>query len=147
MMDYSKEHDPLDSGEMGRHRLAASSPGLQERVLRAARDAWAEAADTTSPPDVAWAFPCLRLVASLAVAVILVCFANTVNTHSTARWRPFSQAASATGTYPAARNPAGGLSMLAAAAASLPDKNASKNLLRRRRQVQEILSTTGALNG
>ena len=146
MMDYSNEHDPLGPGEMGRHRLAASSPGLQERVLRAAHDAWA-AADTTSPPDVAWAFPCLRLVASLAVAVIFVCFANTVNTHSTARWLPFSQAASATGTYSAARNPAGGLSMLAAAAASLPDKNASKNLLRRRRQVQEILSTTGALNG
>ena len=39
------------------------------------------------------------------------------------------------------------LSRLAAAAASLPDKNASKSLLRHLQHVQEMLSATGVLNG
>lgn len=148
MMTHSSEEDRLDSGEMGRHRLAAPSPGLRKRVLRLARDAWA-AADTVSD-DVPWTLPAFRLAASVVAAALLICFASIMDRHSVAQWQPSGQpsgqAVAAASAYSASRNRPE-LAKFAAAAAALPDKNASKGVLLRLQQAREMLNTTGDANG
>ena len=142
-MNDSRDQDNLDAGEIARHRLAAPSPALKTRVLRAAHDAWAE----THPvlPEVSWRYPAFRLAASLAIAMGLVCFANIADKHSMARWKAFKQAPVTSRPLTVSPNDAWSPGF-AAAASLLPPRNAAENLLRHVRQFQEMLGTASGLN-
>ena len=143
-MDYSTNQDHLDACEMARHQLAATSPDLKKRVLRAAHDAWAET--DSAPAEVSWVVPALRFAASLLIALNVVYFASIAEGQSVARWQAFDQTPAAVSPHSALWNHAGA-SRLAAAAASLPPRNASQDLLRHVRRVKEILGTVHDRNG
>ncbi len=66
-MNTPDEHDEVIS----RHRLAEPSPGLQERVLRAGKNAWER------PDEIPWRIPVLRFAACLALSVVLIAVANS----------------------------------------------------------------------
>jgi hypothetical protein len=142
-MDYSNEQDHHDSMEMNRHRLAPPSPDLQERVLRSAHEAWTST-DVASA-EFSWGFPVLRLAASLALAMILISFANYADKRSLAKWQPVVHADAVTSNTLISWNRPG-LNRLIAAAASMPERNAAQHIRRHTREIRKSLSTTEGRN-
>ena len=72
--------------EMARHRLVPPSDGLKARVLAAAQEAW-DAAEDEPADTVSWTPALLRLAASIAATIILICSVNSFGRQSLARWQ------------------------------------------------------------
>jgi len=69
-MSNSTGQDPRIAEELAKHRLAPPSLDLQERVLRAAR----QAMETREPEsdDVSWRLPVFRFASCFVIAVLLI---------------------------------------------------------------------------
>lgn len=71
---------PDDDGvedRLRRHRLVPPTPELRARILGTAREAWR----TAAPDDIPWIWPILRLAASLALALLPVVLALSLDAH------------------------------------------------------------------
>jgi|GEM_PF-6116600 len=138
MSTDSNEPDCLDAELLNRYRLSAPSPGLRNRVLRAAHEA-AVTPETVSS-DVSWRVPIFRLAASVALTLILVRLANSAERRSRAPWLPTPQATAPASPLTAAWSCAGA-TPFAAFAVSLSEKNQLYKLRDHIRRIQELLST------
>jgi hypothetical protein len=146
-MSKSTDYDPSIPEGIHRLRLDAPSPLLRERVMCAARTAWA-AADTT-PSDISWGLPVLRFAASLACALTLVSLAHISGSHHTPRLRTTMRApmltVAATSTW-AAPEDYTALSALALVA-SRSERYTAEDLARYIRERTKMLSTIDGQSG
>ncbi len=131
MNDTTEQNDPGIS-EMDRHQLPPPTAELKERVLGAARSAWAEAVPESE--EVLWLYPVLRLAASVVLTMGLVHFANSAGREST-------------GLEPGALRGLDARARLAVMAASLPSEKAAEALVAHQRRVDSILQATAGRNG
>jgi hypothetical protein len=139
-MNEQSEQESRLIAEMKRHRIASPSPALKKRVLDAAQDAWQS--EKTGSDDVPWTYPILRLAASIAATILLICCANLAGGRSLARWQYSSPVLS---QVPQQADPGSAseddamLLRRAAIAASMPDRDAPQNLHHNVEQVRELL--------
>lgn len=132
------DEQSLDQDAMVGHRLPPPSPELRDRVLGAARSAWAEA--PPEPAEIPWILPVLRLAASVAIAWIAFQVADALGRQSLARWQAPEP------------SPAPSPSHLAFPKGSFASgysfvENAPEALIERRRLVEEVLREAAGGNG
>lgn len=116
---------------ISRHRLALPGPGLQERVLRAAKDAWEEI-----PEEVSWKMPVLRFAACLALSGLLIAAANGTAPRIVAERPPPPQRPAA--VLPEMGGIYGRLSSVASVA--MTDRDAIPRFLEQRRMLDDLLN-------
>jgi len=143
-MDDTTEQNHMGTSEMKRHRIPPPSQELKQRILGAARDAWAET--TPEPVEISWVYPVLRLAACLAISVSLIYLANTLD-RCTTNHRMAVERSHYLDTMPDVLPNLDIRLRFAAAAASLPSKDAAQKLIERQRRIREMLSKLAGLNG
>ncbi len=140
----SSEERYVNPNELKRYRIPPPSPDLKERVLSAARAAWA--VTEPAPADVPWGFPVLRLAACLTVAAGIMYLVNTASELSASRQiaSEFSRGLMFEQSICASDIMA---SHIVAAELRVPPENALRDLLARQRRIQEMLETHAEQNG
>ncbi len=146
-MSKSTDHDQSIAEEIHRLRLDAPSRLLHERVMRAARTAWA--APDATPSDVSWRLPVLRFAASLACALTLVSLAHISGSHHTPRLRTTMRAPMLTVTATSAWAAPEDYKARSALAlvASLSERYTAEDLARYIRERTKMLSTIDGQSG
>lgn len=121
-----------------KYRLAPPTRELRERVLEAARQAWA----TGDVPTVPWTASILRLAASLVFAVLSIVTVPVAGRLLTVRWQcpgPYQTRAGAEIHALAESLGQPGLTRLAMAVSSRPNAQNPLHLLNHARQISEML--------
>lgn len=131
-MNDSTEQNGADASPLAGHRLPEPTPELKDRVLGAARAAWAEAVPESG--EVLWFYPVLRLAASVVIAVGLIHFANTTG------GKPVTAA-------PVSLQGLDARARLAAIAASRPSESAARALIGHQRRMDALLHLDDSRNG
>jgi hypothetical protein len=138
-MSDSTKQDPRIADELGKHRLAPPSLDLQDRVLRAARQALATREREVD--DIPWKLPVFRFAACLVIAVLLIFAGNLAGDYFIAQWQtsPASLGQSASNTTSiAALADAPFMVRLATSDPARSQSVAREQFLNYRRQVQEL---------
>jgi hypothetical protein len=146
-MSKSTDHDQSIAEKIHRLRFDAPSPLLHERVMRAARTAWA--ATDTAPSDISWRLPVLRFAASLACALTLVSFVHITGGHHTPPWRTTMRAPMLTVAATSAWVAPEGYTARSALAlvASLSQRDTAEDLAHYIRERTKMLNTIDGQSG
>ena len=82
-MRNSTKQDQRVAEEFSKYRLAAPSPGLQDRVLQSASQAMREKGPELD--DIPWKFPVFRFAVCLVIAAFLIVAANSAGDYIAAQ--------------------------------------------------------------
>ncbi len=137
-MSNSTKQDQRIADELGKHRLASPSPGLQDRVLRAALQVMRE--KELEPDDISWKLPVFRFAACLGLGIALILAGNMAGNFVATQWQysPSSHGRQGSdASFLAGLADAPAMDKLAAIEASRSRDAALDQLLTYRQQMQE----------